>query len=462
MHIQSASNAAMACARTPHTPLESSLTPLCVMEGHSDRVWHVAIHPVRNLVATCSSDKTVRLWAPRGRATDRACEWVCTGLIEDFSTRTLRCSAWSPNGQFLAVASFDSTVSVWALASPPGQSAVLEHVATLEGHDNEVKGVAWSPTGSLLATCSRDKSVWLWEYDERDAEFECAAVLHGHAGDVKAVKWHPARELLLSASYDDTVRAWGETEGDAEWICTETLEGHTSTVWSLAFSPDGAHLATVSDDCSMIVWDASVPGPGDRGANDAGVIDALRWRRAAVVKNAHSRTIFCVDWSPALPTAAAAAAAESAPVRPPPSAMLIATCGADDAIHLFTRAPSPSPLVCNNMSEGGEGANGVSSSSSSTTTATTSDSSDALHEHGDGCNGLHADGGAHISSGIAAGGDAATSASYVYVGGVEGAHSSDINCVLWHPRDPGLLFSAGDDCCIRVWRHAWVQPQPQQ
>ena len=33
------------------------------------------------------------------------------------------------------------------------------------------------------------------------------------------------------------------------------------------------------------------------------------------------------------------------------------------------------------------------------------------------------------------------------------AHSADVNCVRWHPTDPVLLASAGDDGCIRLWRY---------
>ena len=60
-------------------------------------------------------------------------------------TGTVFSVAWSPDGQLLASGSSDNTVRLWN-----GQSGALLH--TLEGHTGTVYSVAWSPDGQLLAS----------------------------------------------------------------------------------------------------------------------------------------------------------------------------------------------------------------------------------------------------------------------------------------------------------------------
>lgn len=223
------------------------------LEGHEDRVWSLAwspsgeesldldriflavLHikpflptgapnnesfsnhqPAGNLLASCSGDLTVRIWA-RTNPDDGG--WHCTAVLDGHHTRTVRSCSWSPCGSMLATASFDRTVAIWEV-DPYGVEC--QTVAVLEGHENEVKAVAWNPNGNLIATCGRDKTVWVWE-SAPGHEYEVVDVKHGHSQDVKTVVWHPKGELLASASYDDAIKIWMEC--DDEWICVQTLGG---------------------------------------------------------------------------------------------------------------------------------------------------------------------------------------------------------------------------------------------
>ncbi|KAI9202995.1 WD40-repeat-containing domain protein [Polychytrium aggregatum] len=247
------------------------------LRGHSGQVWQVNWSPTAPVIASCGSDKSVRIWKR-----DAAGKFQCATFLDDAHSRTIRSVAFSPDGKRLGSASFDGTTAVWEK-----EEGDFECVATLEGHENEVKSVSWSVSGSLLATCSRDKSVWIWEVLE-DNEFECLSVLYEHSQDVKMVQWHPHDDILASASYDDTVKVWREDNDD--WYCSDTLSGHTSTVWGIDFDPSGNRLASVSDDKSMRVWKCGEP-QGSGWRKDP------KWSCVATLADHHTRTIYSVSWS---------------------------------------------------------------------------------------------------------------------------------------------------------------------
>lgn len=281
------------------------------LEGHTDRVWGLAWNPTTGgstgkpaMLASCSGDKTVRIWQ-QSTATG---SFVCQAVLEETHTRTVRSCAWSPSGNLLATASFDATTAIWEQ-----NGNEFECVSTLEGHENEVKSVSWNASGSLLATCSRDKTVWIWAVLPGN-EFDCVSVLQGHTQDVKMVQWHPSVDVLFSCSYDNTVKVWVEDGDSDDWHCIQTIEesnnGHSSTVWSLAFNDSGDKMVSCSDDLTIKVWGTDIVRM-QSGADNA------TWRHLCTLAGYHDRTIFSVHWS---------------------RDGIIASGAADDAIRLFVES----------------------------------------------------------------------------------------------------------------------------
>ena len=165
-----------------------------MLRGHTDAVRGVAFSRDGALLASCSDDKTARLWSVATAAPLRVLEghtnWVWS-------------VAFSPDGATIATGGCDKTARLWATATGAA-------VRVLEGHANYVTSVAFSPDGATLATGSRDKSVRLWW----TASGALSRALEGHKRAVTHLAFARDGATLASGSEDNAVNLWSAPAGE--------------------------------------------------------------------------------------------------------------------------------------------------------------------------------------------------------------------------------------------------------
>jgi WD40 repeat protein len=237
--------------------------------------WNI-INQIKQLpngyVATCSNDKTVKIWDPSSSP------WT---LLRNFTGHTdIVLSLEAINSDLIASGSQDGTIQIWYLntgelkrtintLSPVSRLKLLSNgvylvgslfqsvlnifdintggnINYMMGHSSMVMDLEMIPNSDLLASSSEDLSIRLWNLTSQTCKF----VLTGHTDAVYALK-SISTDTLASASMDNTIKLWNVSNG----YLIRTLTGHTSSIlWSMDLIDETQKLVSGSIDQSIIIW----------------------------------------------------------------------------------------------------------------------------------------------------------------------------------------------------------------
>ncbi|KNE63681.1 hypothetical protein AMAG_08777 [Allomyces macrogynus ATCC 38327] len=251
--------------------------PMNFDSHHEDVIHDAQFDYYGKRLATCSSDRTIRIFDVEGESQT---------LIDTLKGHDgpVWAVAWAhpKYGSLLASASYDGRIFIWKEVN--GQfTKIHEHT----GHSASVNSIAWAPPehGLVLASASSDGYVCITTYDGESGTWGTSTKIQAHVIGVNAVAWAPSTvsgalyaahdthadspipaARFASAGCDNLIKLWQFSPETKTYEPVATLDAHTDWVRDVAFAPNvgipAQYLASCSQDKTVYIWTQTSPVAG--------------------------------------------------------------------------------------------------------------------------------------------------------------------------------------------------------
>ena len=238
-----------------------------ITNAHNDLIHDAVLDYYGKRLATCSSDKTIKIFEIDGDT------HKLVDTLTGHEGPVWRVDWGHPKfGTILASCSYDGKVIIWR-----EENGKWSQISSHSLHSASVNSVQWAPHeyGVMLLAASSDGKVSIITFKENGTT--TPLVIDAHAIGVNAACWAPVafeededgeesnegnkgpKEIrrFVTAGADNLVKVWRYNTEAQTYVLESTLEGHTDWVRDVAWSPSvllRSYIASVSQDRTCIIW----------------------------------------------------------------------------------------------------------------------------------------------------------------------------------------------------------------